>query len=280
MTELRKPVCLLPFGYEEALVQGQTKELRFYEERFLQLFDDVMDNHEGVLAMALLSEEDEAILSSVPICEIADYNRMGEGLGTFLTIKCVGRAELKEVTQEGPYMKADCVEIMDQGTPDLSDANLLADSIEKIVKKMSRIEDELSDKLEEQVKLGTLPDGVAFIGDSDKFVGEEDDLPTRVERYEESYAHAMESDTQGYLSSSSSDNQRSAQELTAISWAAFATEAVDDLDAPYRVQALDTDDLSERLKLGLFLLNEKRRLIENMLQQVRKDMDDIADEFA
>lgn len=279
-TELRKPVCLVPFDYEEALVQGQTKELRFYEDRFIHLFDDVMDNHEGVLAMALLSEEDEAILSSVPLCEIAAYNRMAEEFGIFLTIKCVGRVELLDIDQDGEYMVAECIEIVDSGTPDLTQANIVADSIEKMVKRMSSIEDELSDRLEEQVKFGTLPDGIEFVNDSDNFSGgddDDDDGPTRIERYREAYEHALESDSQGYMLSSSALSQRSGQELTAISWAAFATEAVDDLDAQFRVQALDTDDLVERLKLGLFLLNEKRRLIENMLQQVRGDMDESAD---
>ena len=279
-TELRKPACLVPFDYEEALVQGQTKELRFYEDRFIHLFDDVMENHEGVLAMALLSEEDEAILSSVPLCEIAAYNRMAEEFGIFLTIKCVGRVELVDVDQDGEYMVAECIEIVDSGTPDLTQANLVADSIDKMVKRMSSIEDELSDRLEEQVQFGTLPDGIEFVNDSDNFSSgddDDDDVPTRLERYREAFEQALESDSQGYMLSSSSQSQRSVQELTAISWAAFATEAVDDLDAQFRVQALDTDDLVERLKLGLFLLNEKRRLIENMLQQVRSDMDESAE---
>ena len=281
--ELRKPLCLVPFGYEEALVQGQTKELRFYEDRFKDLFDVAMNNHEGVLAMALLSEEDEAILSSVPLCEIAAYNRMAEEFGIFLTIKCVGRVELMDVDQDGEYMVAECIEIVDSGTPDLTQANLVADSIDKMVTRMSSIEDELSDRLEEQVKLGTLPYGIEFVNDSDNFVGgdddddDDDDGPTRIERYREAIEHALESDSQGYMLSSSTTSQRSVQELTAISWAAFATEAVDDLDAQFRVQALDTDDLVERLKLGLFLLNEKRKLIENMLQQVRGDIDESVD---
>ncbi|KAI2509196.1 hypothetical protein MHU86_5206 [Fragilaria crotonensis] len=149
-----------------------------------------------------------------------------------------------------------------------------------MVKRMSSIEDELSDRLEEQVEFGSqLPDGIEFVNDSDNFSGgdDDDDAPTRVERYQEAVQQALESDSQGYMLSSSSQSQRSVQELTAISWAAFATEAVDDLDAQFRVQALDTNDLVERLKLGLFLLNEKRRLIENMLQQVRGDMDETVD---
>jgi hypothetical protein len=75
-----------------------------------------MENHEGVLAMALLSEEEEAILSSVPLCEVADYTRMAGEFGIFLTIKCVGRVELMDVDQDGQYMVAECIEIMDSGS--------------------------------------------------------------------------------------------------------------------------------------------------------------------
>ena len=306
-SELRKPLCLVPFDFEEALVQGQTKELRFFEERFIKLFQDVMDNHEGVLAMALLSEEDEAILSSVPICEVVNYNRMvSDGFGIFLTIQCVGRVELLEVDQDGEYMIAECVEIVDSSTSldKVEEGNLLAESIEKMIERISAVENELSDRLEEQVEFGTLPDGIVFVNDSDNFVSSEDDdedddddddenddsdTPTRVDRYNKAYLQALESDSQGYYTHQLSNNSpsprlqqgkeqlkstRSIQELTAISWAVFATEVMDDLDAQFRVQALDTQDLVERLKLGLFLLNEKRRLIERMLQQVRSDMED------
>lgn len=273
---LKKPVCLLPFDYEEALVQGQTKELRLYEDRFRELFDDVVDNHEGVLAMALISEEDEGILSSSPLCEVKDYNRMGGELGIFLTIRCVGRVELMEVTQDGPYLKADCVEIMDQGTSDLAQGDVIADEIDNMVATLSRLEEELSTQLEAQARDGTLPEMIAIRNDdTDQFYGgDDDDAPTREERYEEAYKNALESDSQGYFSTNDSKGGRSAQELTAISWAAFSTEGADELDAPYRLQALDTDDLIERLKLGMFLLNEKQNLVHNILQESQRDSDE------
>lgn len=42
-----KSVCLLPFPYQEVLLQGETKQLRLYEERFIKLFQDVYvhENH-------------------------------------------------------------------------------------------------------------------------------------------------------------------------------------------------------------------------------------------
>ena len=49
-----KPACILPFPFQDVLLQGETKQLRLYEDRFIKLFDDVMENHEGVVAMGLI----------------------------------------------------------------------------------------------------------------------------------------------------------------------------------------------------------------------------------
>lgn len=83
-----KKVNLLPFPFQEVLLQGETKQLRLYEERFLKLFDDSMENHGGVVAMGLLA--DSGIIQTVPLCEIEAYNRM-EGFGIFITIRVRAR---------------------------------------------------------------------------------------------------------------------------------------------------------------------------------------------
>jgi hypothetical protein len=111
-----KEICLLPFPYDEVLLQGETKQLRLYEDRFIQLFDDAMDRHEGCVAMALLSTA--GIIQTVPLCEIEAYNRM-EGFGIFCTIRVVSRAKLVEITQQEPYIKGVCVELSDSLPPNL-----------------------------------------------------------------------------------------------------------------------------------------------------------------
>jgi hypothetical protein len=52
---LPKSLCVLPFHYTDVLLQGETKQLRLYEERFIELFQDAMDNHCGVVAMGLIA---------------------------------------------------------------------------------------------------------------------------------------------------------------------------------------------------------------------------------
>jgi hypothetical protein len=46
-----REICVLPFAYTEVLLQGETKQLRLYEDRFIQLFDYAMEQHGGVIAM-------------------------------------------------------------------------------------------------------------------------------------------------------------------------------------------------------------------------------------
>lgn len=53
---LPRTVNILPFPFDQVLLQGETKQLRLYEDRFLKLFDDTMEKHCGVVAMGLLAE--------------------------------------------------------------------------------------------------------------------------------------------------------------------------------------------------------------------------------
>jgi hypothetical protein len=130
-----KEICILPFPYDEVLLQGQEKQLRLYEDRFVQLFDHSMEHHSGIVAMGLIAES--GIIKTVPLCEIEAYNRM-EGFGIFVTIRVVSRAQLLEVTQQDPYLKATCVELSDKIPPNLELPNLVASNIENFMLLLSR----------------------------------------------------------------------------------------------------------------------------------------------
>lgn len=132
-----KQVCLLPFAFPEVLLQGETKQLRLYEERFLKLFEDAMENHGGVVAMGLLA--DSGMIQTVPLCEIEAYNRM-ERFGIFCTIRVVGRAQLLGFQQQEPYLKAACFEVIDELPPNLELPNLVASQIENLALLLSSME--------------------------------------------------------------------------------------------------------------------------------------------
>lgn len=109
---LAKEICVLPFPYQEVLLQGETKQLRLYEERFVQLFADCMEHHGGVVAMGLLASN-LGLVQSVPLAEIEAYNHV-PGFGIFCTLRVVARANLIDIVQETPYIKAICTELTDQ----------------------------------------------------------------------------------------------------------------------------------------------------------------------
>ena len=61
--------------------------------------------------------------------------------------------------------------------------------------------------------------------------------------------------------------ERTPQELTAVSWAAFCTNLLPEEDATYRIQALDCDNLFDRLKLANHMLREKKILLEKKMKR-------------
>lgn len=115
-----KEICILPFGYYEVLVQGECKQLRLYEDRFIQLFHHSMNHHHGILAMGLLASSG-SIVETVPICEIEAYNTMNNNtnLGIFVTLRVVGRAKIIDFIQPDPFIIAVCEEMIDTIPPNL-----------------------------------------------------------------------------------------------------------------------------------------------------------------
>lgn len=100
--------------------------------------------------------------------------------------------------------------------------------------------------------------------DDDHDEEDEDDddktLLDRQGRFKKAYDIALSTDTQGYRVTDDTGD-RTAQQLTAVSWAAFCTDLLPSDESTYRIQALDSDNLFERLKLASKMLRElKARL--------------------
>jgi hypothetical protein len=119
-------IPILPFPFSDVLLQGQRTQLNLYERRFHELFQDAMDNHCGMVGMGLLAGN--GMITTLPLCEVESFSRFGgdenwvdrgNGMGNgsiFVTIRAVGRAKIFEsdLLQEGPYMKARVVELVDE----------------------------------------------------------------------------------------------------------------------------------------------------------------------
>ena len=94
--------------------------------------------------------------------------------------------------------------------------------------------------------------------DDDDEEEEEEECLDRLGRFRGAYDIALSTDTQGYQVKNADAGGRSAQELTAVSWAAFCTDLLPSEESTFRIQALDSDQLFERLKLASQMLREKK----------------------
>jgi len=120
-----REVCILPFPLTDVLLQGETKELCLYEERFHKLFEKATTDHAGIVAMGYIAPPN-GMLQGMPLCEIENFRTMegDTGFGNvsiLATIRVVGRATLLDVQppaegiSEG-YMIGWCQESPDDET--------------------------------------------------------------------------------------------------------------------------------------------------------------------
>merc|ERR1712127_412437 len=103
----------------------------------------------------------------------------------------------------------------------------------------------------------------AFIDDDDDEDDEDENDPDFSYfklRFDKAYDEAYKYDTQGFVvtNSATSSFERSAKELAAISWASFC---VGEIKLTERIQALDCDNLFDRLKLGAHALRERKNML-------------------
>lgn len=221
---------------------------------------------------------DSGIIQKVPLCEIEAYNRL-EGFGIFVTIRAVGRAQLVEIVQQEPYLKAVCTELADKLPPNLELPNLVASNIENFMLLLSSMEHRLQQakakngnteqeeedaEMERRINIAKLDDRF-YQADDDEDSEEDIELDRRA-RFRQAYEVACSTDTQGYCVVDKTSD-RTPQELTAISWAAFCTELLLEDDATFRIQALDSDSLFDRLKLASHMLRDKKAQLRVKMQK-------------
>ena len=234
-----------------------------------------MKDHGGIIGMALLVN-DSSILKPITICEIESYNQMAE-FGIFLTVRVISRATIVRFMDYTPYITAICVERMDDSSSlDLGNKkqmdllNYLASNIENTVLTLSSLQHQLDvgEQKEEADK-----DVLYEINMDDDDDDDDDDDLDPISKFRNSYLSAKESDYNGYTTTSSSDeNHRSIQDLTAISWAAFCVFDSSEREnlITYRIQVLDSTRLLDRLYMGIYILREKRKELEEKLALVKK----------
>lgn len=141
-------------------------------------------------------------------------------------------------------------------------------------KQLNAIDDDDKDRLK-RVQWAQLED--TYYDDDDDDDEDEETVVSidRRKRFRKAYEVALSTDTQGYqvvgttssTTNPTSTGDRTPRELTAISWAAFCTEILPEEDAAVRIQAIDCDNLLDRLKLALALLRRKKVRLRKQMER-------------
>jgi hypothetical protein len=242
-------------------------------------------------------ETTTTFLQTIPLLEIQDY-KLETRDRSYCIAKVVGRAGVHKIIQETDDSHKSnsnnqqpiavlCTETFDTfQESNLEKANTLASLIENLIADTSDIEESCR---RHTSKRRAADDESSWRNQDHHHHHHRHDYgSTRMLRYQAAYQSALENDSQGYLlppcamSSSSLSSStsslsvpvataaaaasRSWQELTAISWAAFATGACLADDSTFRLSALDMDCVSNRLQLAVYWLSDVRFEVE---QQVR-----------
>ena len=112
-----RDILLLPFRVEEALVPGQAVTITLKHGRFMDLFQDAMDEHDYILGMVLLDDDGIGTCpTTIVLCEIQDFQVDAGFRGKItiqVTLQAVGRASLLELTAWKPIMTGVCQELAD-----------------------------------------------------------------------------------------------------------------------------------------------------------------------
>ena len=183
-----RQICVLPFPLDDVLLQGETKELCLYEDRFHKLFEMSTTKHNSVVAMGLLAPP-AGILQTMPLCDIENYRVMkgktafGTDYSILVTIRVVGRASLIYVQDDDDedveFLKGWCTEMNDDNMGKDSDnvlkvCNRIADRIDDLIAEIQVMEDALVSSSSSSISLMDDDDDDDFDNDDDQVLSGRD----------------------------------------------------------------------------------------------------------
>jgi len=219
-----REILLLPFRATEALVPGQSVSIVLKEGRYMDLFQDCIDDHCSILGMALLGED--SILNAMVLCEIDDFEVDAGFRGKVtvqVTLRAVGRATVKEITQMKPVMVAIGRELVDDKKQD--PAVLLEESSATESASETTISNLLKD----------IQSTIQALGRQAEF---------------EQACQLIRDHVSSSSPATSTDNDSGVSDELVVSWAIFAIA----LDKSQVAEAIARTNVVERLQLGLQVL--------------------------
>jgi hypothetical protein len=213
---------LMNIPAHQVLLPGQVKYWQFTTTADVYLFQQAVDHCHNMLALGLWNEEG-SLLDTALLLEIVDYNMLGGDFGIVLTTHVVGRAKIVQVQEADQYgaLQVHVEERRDTSVTNQELASVMVGMIENLIVDTSDVEPE-----------SLVPDDCAS---------------TRLERFQEAYDTALE-----VL------KPNDWNELIAMSWAAFSTSDSLANDSTFRLEALNMDCVTNRLKLAMYWLTDVR----------------------
>ena len=158
---------LLPFGVDEALLPGETKQVHLYEARFLQLFSDAADKHSSCVGQMLIVGSG-SVAAVVPLLAVDEWRK--EEYGVWANLKCVGRVKLEDVEQTDYEYALGTVSLLQDEVVDGDRLDTLDDDVRQVHASVVG--------LGQRLKQGAAAEG-GSVGDRQPFMG--DDTDGRVE---------------------------------------------------------------------------------------------------
>lgn len=159
-------VGTLMFDVNELMLPGQSRYLHLYEERFVQLFQDALENS-AVFAMGFFSSEQE-VLGVVTLVEIEEFQPLQIGVG--VTIRAVTRGYVECIAGVEPYVKMTC-SLFEDDLSDMLGSNDAEERLFAVDEQLRDLEETgtISSALSEEFEV----DPRAFISADGKRLGDE-----------------------------------------------------------------------------------------------------------
>lgn len=159
--EKNRTVLILPVPLDQTILPGQSQTVIWNEGRQLDLLEESISNHYNVVSVASINDGTDAsddgdattpsqqgMFACLALCEIVKYSVDAGFRGRVtatVTLRCVSRAKLVEVSQSSPMMMGKCYELSDDIAPSTDEIKQEMEICEDIVKDILQLTEDNND---------------------------------------------------------------------------------------------------------------------------------------
>jgi len=231
------PLGCLPFPMQDLLLPGESKTMHLFEARFLALFDKANKKHGGKLVQIMIGGSEVVAVGGA--LEVLDWKRLEVGVS--VTVRCVGRVRLLEVTEVDPFPMAIVTEYADAPRTAQQD-----DVLKRLMEDMKAVHKECLE-LSERISSKGLQGDAEDLGDDKLMWGHESSSELQLSAFKQSLSARID----GIL-----PREGGAGEAELLSFAGAGC-----FDATHRLKALYTQSCIDRMQETNSLLREHRSLL-------------------